>query len=381
MERLPAIDNLRGMVMVLMTLDHVRDFFTDVEYSPTDLTKTSAALFLTRWITHYCAPTFIFLAGSSAYLSGVRGSSGQLARFLLARGLWLAFLGISFESLVWSFWPEPVTISGAVLWAIGWSMVSLSGLVFLPTPVIAIFGLLMIVGHNYFDALSQQEFGYWSPLWAILHSGETIQLSSQLAFEPHYPLVPWIGVMAVGYSFGALMMLEEIRRKTRLHLIGVLSITLFIGLRYNNIYGDPRPWEHQGSALFTLFSFLNCDKYPPSLCYLLMTLGPAIALLPIMNRIGGRIAEIVQVFGQTPMFFYLLHLPLIILLSFVNASMSADFSGFSSLTFPDGFPEAYGYGLPVIYLIWVMVLMMLYPLCRWFRAYKRNRPYPFLRYL
>jgi uncharacterized membrane protein len=378
-ERIPAIDNLRGLVMVLMTLDHVRDFFTNVDYSPTDLSKTSAVLFLTRWITHYCAPTFIFLAGTSAYLSGRRASQSQLSRFLLTRGLWIAFLSISFESLVWCFWPEPITISGAVLWAIGWSMVCLAGLVCLPLPVIVTFGLVMIAGHNVFDGLTQQDFGHFGPLWAVLHSGDTFQIGNQLAFEPHYPLIPWIGVMAVGYSFGALMLLDESRRNRRLYLIGILSIALFIGLRYSNAYGDPRPWASQSSPVFTLFSFLNCHKYPPSLCYLLMTLGPAIALLPVMNRINGRICGLLQVFGQTPMFFYLLHLPLIIALSLANTAIVGFDSGQDWI--PKGFPEAYGYTLPVVYAVWVLVLAILYPFCRRFRELKRNRSYAFLRYL
>lgn len=381
MGRITAIDNLRGLVMVLMTLDHTRDFFSNVGFDPTDLSRTSAALFLTRWITHFCAPTFIFLAGASAYLSvgniGVRSRS----RFLLTRGLWIIFLGLTFESVIWSFTPDFSVISGSVLWAIGWSMVCLSGLIFLPLWVIVIFALTMIASHNAFDFLTQADFGRYGPIWAILHSGEKVQITHRLVFEPYYPLIPWVGVMAAGYAFGGLMMLEKSRRNRQLSLIGIMSILLFIGLRYSNVYGDPRPWSSQNAAVFTLFSFINCDKYPPSLCYLLMTLGPAIAFLPLFDRLTGKFAELLQVFGQTPMFFYLLHLPLIILLSLLNALAVTLTQTSSGPSFPDSFPQAYGYGLPIIYVVWTIVLLMLYPLCRRFRELKRSKANAFLKYL
>lgn len=380
-ERIPGIDRMRGMVIVLMTLDHVRDFFSNAEFSPTDLDKTSAALFLTRWITHFCAPVFIFLAGASAYLSSRHTGTRQLSRFLLTRGLWIAFLGITFESLVWSFWPESYTISGSVLWAIGWSMICLSALVSLPPSGITLFGFTLIAGHNYFDGITQQSFGSFGPLWAILHSGETIPLTKNLAFDPYYPLVPWIGVMAAGYAFGKVMLLPQPVRNKILLLTGATLTLLFIALRLSNGYGDPNPWSTRETAVFTLLSFLNCDKYPPSLCYLLMTLGPAIAALPLFDRLWSRAAEILQIFGQTSMFFYLLHLPLIILLSLVNAWLHSKFYPLPHPVFPDSFPQAYGYGLPVVYLVWLVILTVLYPLCRRFREFKRTGASLLLRYL
>jgi uncharacterized membrane protein len=271
MNRIPAIDNLRGLVMVLMTLDHTRDFFSNVIFNPLDLNQTNPALFLTRWITHFCAPVFIFLAGVSAFLSSQRLGKTQLSRFLLTRGLWITFLGITFESMVWSYTPDFSVISGSVLWAISWSMICLALLVFLPLPYIMVFSLVLITGHNAFDGFGEESFGSFGPLWAILHTGEAIQLSEHLEFEPYYPLIPWLGVMAIGYCFGSVLLLNETERNRMLYGIGITLTLIFIALRYSNLYGDPHPWTSQKSSLFTVFAFINCDKYPPSLCYLLMT--------------------------------------------------------------------------------------------------------------
>ena len=381
MNRIPAIDNLRGLVMVLMTLDHTRDFFINVEFNPLDLSHTTPALFLTRWITHFCAPVFIFLAGTSAYLSCCRIGKVELSRFLLTRGLWITFLGITFESIVWSYTPDFSVISGSVLWAIGWSMICLALLVFLPLPWIMAFSLVMISGHNAFDSISQADLGSFGPLWAVLHTGEKIQLTGHLVFNPYYPLIPWLGVMAIGYCFGRLMALNEGERNRMLYGIGIALFLAFIAIRYSNLYGDPRPWLPQKSRLFTMFSFIDCDKYPPSLCYLLMTLGPAIALLPLIDRLSGKPAGILQVFGQTPMFFYLLHLPVIILLSLLNALVIMRLNTPTGSNFLDSFPKAYGYGLPVVYLVWLLVLSLLYPACKKFRELKRKSSNVFLKYL
>jgi uncharacterized membrane protein len=381
MNRIPAIDNLRGLVMVLMTLDHTRDFFSNDAFNPLDLSQTYPALFLTRWITHFCAPVFIFLAGMSAYLTGGRIGKHQLSRFLLMRGLWIALLGITFESMVWSYTPDFSVFSGSVLWAIGWSMICLALLVFLPFPGIVALSVVMIAGHNALDSVSQQDVGSFGPLWAILHTGEKIRLTQHLVFEPYYPLIPWLGVMALGFSFGALMLLPEAERNRKLYGIGMSLMVMFIVLRASNLYGDPVPWTQQPTYLFTLFSFINCDKYPPSLCYLLMTLGPAIAVLPLIGKLSGKPAAVLQVFGQTPMFFYLLHLPLIILLSLLNAWMVTEPGAPIGLNLFDNFPKTYGYGLPIVYLVWILVLSLLYPVCNKFRALKQWNSHRFLKYL
>ncbi len=375
--RLVAVDLLRGIVMVIMALDHTRDFFSNADVTPTDLTKTWPALFMTRWITHFCAPVFIFLAGSSAYLSAVYGSGKrQLSGFLLTRGLWIGFLGVTFESLIWCFTPDFSEISGAVLWAIGWSMIVLAGLVFLPPPVIAVFGLVMIGSHNLFDGLKPQEAGGFGAVWAILHAGGTVQIGEDRLFHASYPLIPWIGVMAAGYGFGPLLILEEYKRRKTLVVLGSVMILLFIGPRWLNSYGDPEPWMPQDTLVMTALSFLNCHKYPPSLLYLLMTLGPAITLLPWLVQMTGPFGAVFATFGRTPMFFYLLHLPLIVLSALAHAFLT----GVSSALF-EGFPKAYGYGLPAVYLIWMGITAALYPACRRFDNFKRAGSHPMLKYL
>lgn len=388
--RLVSVDILRGAVIILMALDHTRDFFSNVSVNPVDLTQTSIPLFLTRWITHFCAPVFIFLAGASAYLVQAQyPDPRQLCTFLLKRSLLILFLGITFESLIWSFTPDFSEISGAVLWAIGWSMMALAGFIrFLPMWGIVLMGLAMITGHNVFDHLTRDDFGAyshsWGNIWAILHSGETVRITDQLVLHPFYPLIPWIGVMAVGYGFGKLLLVEKRRQTTLLFLSGILIALLFIGLRYINLYGDPARWQYQATPSLTVLSFINCEKYPPSLLYLLMTLGPAIAILPWLPRLNRRVSDILALFGKTPMFFYVLHLMLIVALSLANALMQHQFnaSPIDQIS-STGFPYAYGYDLPIVYLIWLIILAILYPLCRWFAFFKRRRQnqYPVLRYI
>ncbi|MDP2902414.1 MAG: heparan-alpha-glucosaminide N-acetyltransferase domain-containing protein [Methylovulum sp.] len=375
--RLIAVDILRGLVMVLMTLDHTRDFFSNIIYDPTDLTKTSAGLFLTRWITHYCAPVFIFLAGTSAYLSGIRHHDRRrLGIYLFSRGLWIAFLGISFESLIWCYTADFSELSGAVLWAIGWSMMTLAGLIYLPLPAVVGIGLLLISTHNLFDGLKMTDMGGFGPLWAVLHSGETVHLTNKLVLHPYYPLIPWIGVMATGYGCGALVLDKPQRQRQVLSWLGFVMVAVFVLFRYRNQYGDPQPWSHQQSVTFTLLSFINCEKYPPSLLYLLMTLGPALALLPWLESVTGRPGKWLVIFGREPLFFYLLHLPMLVFLALGWAWMAEDYP--IPLLLP-GFPQAYGYDLPIVYLIWAGVVAALYPLCRWYHGFKQQRQW--LKYI
>lgn len=380
--RIIAIDVLRGAVIVLMALDHTRAFFSNVNFSPVDLSQTSVILFFTRWITHFCAPVFLFLAGTGAYLSFVRHHDRQrLSGFLFSRGILILFLGITFESMIWNFTPDFSVILGTVLWAIGWSMIVLAGLVFLPIPVIVIVSLLMIGGHNLFDSVISDDWGDFGYLWAILHSGETVQLTERLVLRPHYPLIPWIGVMAAGYGFGRLMLLERRTREKVLFILGGVIILLFILLRSGNFYGDPRPWAPQETAIFTLLSFINCEKYPPSLLYVLMTLGPAIMVLPLLERATGWFGTVMVTFGRAPMCFYLLHLPFIALLALAAAFIKSSLADPAGLDFPEGFPRAYGYGLPIVYLIWVGITVALYPVCQWYYRYKRQGRYAILKYL
>ena len=385
--RLDSVDLLRGIVMVVMALDHARDFFhQDVFFfNPTDLTKTNGPLFMTRWITHFCAPVFVFLAGTGAFLSTRRGKTkAELSRFLLTRGLWLVLLELTIIRVAWTFDLNYTFNAGQVIWAIGWSMVALSVLIYLPLWAITAFGVLMIVVHNAFDPVSAQSMGAWSGVWATLHSGELTESYRGIRFFPMYPLIPWIGVMAAGYGFGQIFTLERERRKKILLYLGIGLTLCFIVLRWSNFYGDTRPWTVQRDALFTFFSFINCRKYPPSLLYLLMTLGPAIASLAFFERFNlkpSRLAKPFIVFGRVPLFYYVLHLFVIhglaILFAFIKYGPANVQQAFQSGRPPEG----YGYGLPVVYLVWIGVVVALYPVCHWFAGVKRRRRDAWLSYM
>ncbi|ADE15982.1 conserved hypothetical protein [Nitrosococcus halophilus Nc 4] len=377
--RLISIDLLRGWVMVIMALDHVRDHFTNAHFDPTDLSQTNAALFFTRWITHFCAPVFFFLAGVSAFLSTTRGRTRtELAFYLFTRGLWLMLLEITLVGFAWTFNFSHGEIGLAVIWALGGAMVVLAGLVYLPRWAIAAFGLVLVAGHNLFDGLEAE--GIWKGIWAILHSREAIPITANLSLDPFYPLIPWIGVMAVGYAFGPLLLQERPQRQRQMLVLGALLTGLFIVLRAVNGYGDSHPWSIQQSRLFTLLSFLDTTKYPPSLLYLLMTLGPAIAALALLEKVSGAWTRFFIVFGQVPLFFYLLHLYLIHLLALGVGYLS----GYNIQAFLTPFwlfPKDYGFGLPLIYLLWIGLIFALYPVCIGYRQLKINRRHWLLSYL
>ena len=376
--------------MVIMALDHTRDFFSkDLAFDPSDLDKTYPALFLTRWITHFCAPVFIFLAGTGAFLSVTRGkSTKELSWFLLTRGIWLVLLELTWvRCLGWQFNFDFHFAMGIVIWAIGWSMVALSGLVFLPLRWVTTFGILMIASHNLFDYVKPESWGSLGWLWKILHSGGIIVPADGYRFAAGYPLIPWIGVMAAGCGFGSLLLRESVERRKWLFGLGALFAGLFVLLRALNVYGDPDPWSPQRNTLYTLFSFLNCHKYPPSLLYLLMTLGPALLALAVLDRGTPRWLKPVLVFGRVPLFYYLVHLPVIhglaVLASylrygqanwwFANPSEGPNAPGLR--------PSDYGYSLPIVYLVWLGVVLALYPVCRWFAEVKRHRRERWLSYL
>jgi len=374
--------------MVIMALDHTRDFFSkDLAFEPTDLAKTYPALFLTRWITHFCAPVFIFLAGTSAFLSTTRGKTKpELSWFLLTRGLWLVLLELTWvRCFGWLFNFDYHFAMGIVIWAIGWSMVALAGLVFLPLRWIATIGLVMIASHNLFDYIAPETFGSVGWFWKIIHDGGDIVPAEGYRFAAGYPLVPWIGVMATGYGFGAVLQRPpDVRRKVVL-LFGISATVLFMVVRAINQYGDPDPWSVQKNPLFTLFSFLNCHKYPPSLLYLLMTLGPALIVLALLDRGTPRFLRPVLAFGRVPLFYYLLHLPLIhglaVLLACIRHGHAEWFFANPPAGGPPPVPADYGYSLVIVYLIWIGVVVALYPVCRWFSDVKRRRREAWLSYL
>jgi uncharacterized membrane protein len=386
-QRLESVDLLRGVVIVLMALDHVRDFFSERLYmDPTDLTTTTPGIFLTRWVTHFCAPVFIFLAGVSAFLFTTRGKSRwDLMWLLLTRGLWLIFLELTLIRASWMFNWDSIHHGAGVFWAIGWAMIVLAGLVFLPAPLVAALGAAMIASHNLLDGLTAADVGLPAWLWLILHQPGDGPIVGEFTFGTGYSLVPWVGVMAVGYGFGPLLQLAPRVRRRWLFWLGTLVTLAFIGLRALNIYGDPRPWSKQPDALFTVLSFLNCTKYPPSLLYLLMTLGPAILTLWLFDRPVGRLTRPLVTFGRVPLFFYLLHIPMIhggaVLLDYVRFGWSPQATEGPWMVRGDAVPSHYGVSLPWVYLIWVGVLLVLYPACRWFAEVKQRRRDAWLTYL
>jgi len=379
--RLPGIDRMRGLVIVLMALDHVRDFFNvdALYFDPTDLTRTYPALFLTRFVTHYCAPTFVLLAGVSAFLHGRKlNDRGALARFLLTRGVWLILLDAIVVSPVWAL--ELGRFHLATLWAIGCSMIALAGLVFLPLRAVLLIGVLIIVSHNLLDPLHAVQFGAWAPLWSILH--EPGALPFGLPGGVSYPVLPWIGIMALGYGLGPVFLEPASTRAWQLTLLGLASIALFLLLRGTNFYGDPHPWSQQRDSMMTALSVLNVSKYPPSLLYALVTLGPALLLLPAMERFGGFAGEVLATFGRVPLFIYLLHLyaahAAAVALFLTEGFDYNQLRGFGAQAAP---PAGLGLSLPATYAAWILIMAALYPACRWFANVKRRRHDWWLSYL
>ena len=370
--RLGSVDLLRGLVMVVMALDHVRDFFGSSHLDATDLQHTTLALFLTRWITHFCAPVFVLLAGTGAFLAGARGkTTTELSRFLFTRGLWLIILEVTVVRFGWFFDFDYSRVVFQVIWAIGASMVFLSGLVFLPTAAITAVGVALIAGHNLLDGISPARFGAFGWLWCVLHVPRLPVI---------YPLVPWIGVMAAGYGLGPLLLRGAAERRRLLAILGVTLALAFVLLRTVNRYGDPSPWSVQANAAFTALSFLNVTKYPPSLLFLLMTLGPAVAALAAAERVSGALAQVFETYGRVPLFYYVLHLYVIHALA-IGAAYLGHHDGRAFFTVGFAFPRDYGFGLPVVYLVWVAVVAMLYLPCRWFADVKQRRREAWLSYL
>lgn len=385
--RVDAVDVLRGAVMVLMVLDHTRDYFGDATFDPTDLSRASPAMFLTRWVTHFCAPGFAFLAGTGAYLAGSRGRSrAELATFLATRGLWLIFLELTVVrfGLYFDLVNAPVILT--VLWSIGASFVVLAGLVFLPSQIVGALGVLLIALHGLAGGVA---VGSEAP--AALRAAVTMLLRPGLLLLPGgvtvlvgYPLLPWLGVVAAGYGFGEVIRLEPRRRCRVMGLLGLAMTAAFVVLRMWGVQGDPRPWTTQGTPLSTVLSFLNCTKQPPSPLFVLMTLGPAIAALAVIDRAGirGPIGRALVTLGRVPLFYYLsqwfvIH-GLAVLAGLMRGLPVAWLCSPAALGPP---PEGWALELPGIYLAWVVVLAVLYPPCRWFAGVKSRHPGGWLAYL
>lgn len=376
--RLQSVDAVRGAVMIIMALDHVRDFFHAGagQFRPDDLTRTTAALFFTRWITHFCAPVFMFYAGTAAFLWARSKDTGTISRYLATRGLWLVVLDFTASRFAMLFNFDYSLVILNVLWALGWSMIVLALLVYLPLRAIAAIGIGLIVVHNLFDTVQAAAFGQAAWIWNFLHQPGLIKVGGmQVLFG--YPLIPWVGVMAVGYALGGVFTLDAAVRRRVLIRTGLILTGGFILIRAINVYGDPAPWSHQQSALFTVLSFLRVSKYPPSLEFLLMTFGPALLLTGLIDSIRFKERNPLLVFGRTPLFYFVAHLVVAHLLAALLDLMrfGRTFLFFNPPPAISGrpVPEHYGYDLWVTYAAWLTVVVLLYPLCLKFGEWKRQR--------
>lgn len=372
--RIESIDLLKGLVMVIMALDHVRDYFhySAFMFDPADPTQSNLPIFFTRFITHFCAPIFCFLAGTSAFMVGKRKSKNELSSFLLKRGIWLVFIEMTIVNFAWYFdiyFKNPGLL---VIWSLGISMIVLAVIVHLPRKFILLFSLLPILGHNLLDTVHVNG----NVLWAILHEYATFKLSDGVNFAVAYPIIPWISVMSLGYYFGAFYdkSYDDEKRKRLFNIIGISAIVVFVILRFSNLYGDPILYKDYETTTKDLISFLNPSKYPPSLLFLLMTLGTAFLFLANSEKVKGKVVDFFCTFGRVPFFYYILHLYLIHLIALIFA----EFSGFGwRIMILEGWvtetPTLKGYGFPlwVVYAVWIFAIVLLYPVCKKFDVYKQ----------
>jgi len=365
--RVQSVDILRGAIMIIMALDHVRDFFhIDAQtFQPTDLKRTTVLLFFTRWITHFCAPVFMFTAGLGAFFWAQNKTKPELSRFLWTRGLWLVFLDLTFLQFAFFFQLNYNPVIPNVLWALGGSMIALSLLIYLPIGVLAFLSTAMIALHNFLDSVKAEQFGSFAPLWMILHQQNMFRLWGRTVIVG-YPLIPWIFVMAAGYCCGRIYELEPDHRRRVLVQLGLGMTAAFVLVRFVNVYGDLIRWSAQSTPMFTVLSFLNTTKYPPSLDFLLMTLGPAIAVLGWIDRVSLSPANPLLVFGRTPLFYFLGHFLL-------AHSCSAAYKWID--------PSWKGFNLAGTYAAWIAVVIVMYPLCRWYGQQKQQHKKWWMSYL
>jgi uncharacterized membrane protein len=378
--RLSSIDIVRGAIMILMALDHVRDYVSNARFQPEDLTRASAALFATRWITHFCAPTFFLLAGVGIGISHLRGANpGELSRYLLIRGFWLLVLELVITPLGWRLDVSLLPAFAVVLWALGWSMILMAALIHVPPKVVLVLALLTIIGHNLLDGIQPPDWGSFAWAWQVLHvPGFVIPGKLLIA----YPLIPWVAVMALGFVLADAYMWESERRQRFLIVAGIATIVAFVWLRTVNGYGNPFPWSSQRTFALSVASFLNVTKYPPSLDFLLMTLGPVFIALALTERVQGRIAGLLTVYGRVPLFFYVVHIFLAHLAGVTIALIQhGELRRIPAMTDPNSIPAWYGVPLWGVYLAWAAVVLLMYFPCRLFAEYKSTRNYRWLRYL
>ncbi len=381
--RFQSVDILRGIVMVIMALDHVRDYIhIDANTAdPLNVATTTPILYFTRWITHFCAPTFVFLSGLSIYLQSLRKTKKELSLFLIKRGFWLIVVEVVILSFGFTFNPQFNIIPLQVIWAIGISMVLLGMLIHLPFYLILALGILIVAGHNLLDIIEADpnfKPGFW---WDLLHTGR---------FTPHaigrqryllivYPFLAWTGVMMLGYCTGKLFTATYTaeRRKKILTFIGLGLLMLFVLLRFFNLYGNPRPWVPQDDFISSILTFLNVNKYPPSLLYLCVTVGIALIILPRLEVIKNGFTRRIAVFGRTAFFYYILHLYFIHLIALITFYARGEHTLQEAIQSMQNLPFLFvipgeGYSLGIVYLVWIGLILVLYPLCKWYDRYKTS---------
>ena len=374
-KRIASLDLLKGAIMIIMALDHVRDYFhyDAFFFDPTDPTKTNIGLFFTRWITHYCAPTFSLLAGVSAYLIGIRKSKKELSSFLLKRGIWLIFIELTVVNFSWFFDFHFQTFGLFVIWSLGISMIFLAAIIHLKLKHILIFSLMVIFGHNALDSIHIGNQIFWS----IIHERNFIDLSNGIKLLAAYPILPWIGVMSFGYYIGSFYdkNFSAEKRKKIFFIIGISSIIMFLIVRLLNGYGNLNNWKSYEHGFQTIFSFLDPAKYPPSISYLLMTLGPVFFILSLAENLKGKIVNIISVFGKVPFFYYIIHIYIIHILALITAWITG--FGWENMIVKGWVTlspklDGFGFTLPYVYVIWIAIVIFLYPFCNKFSNYKQN---------
>ena len=385
-KRILSIDIVRGLVMIIMALDHIRDLLHvyALSQSPTNLATTSPALFMSRWITHLCAPTFVFLSGVSVYLVSKRGNAGDQRSFLLKRGLWLIILEFTIINFLLWFDIEFRILMLQVIAAIGVGFIVLSFLLKASLRAIGIVAIVIIFAHNLLQFVPPSENAFVNVLRNLLFTPGIQQVSPNFMFFISYPLIPWIAIMLLGFSMGKIFVNSPAQRDKMLLRIGAGALILFVVLRFVNVYGDPFPWQQQQNALYTVLSFFNVTKYPPSLIFTLLFIGITLVLLPLSEKFPRSIQNVLAVYGRVPMFYYLLHWALVRLSLFTLAFIQGfHWRDLQFAPFQFGRPaEGFGVGLGGILIVWILIVVILYPVCKWYSRYKMEHPEKWwLRYL
>lgn len=378
--RISSIDVVRGLIMVIMALDHTRDYFhaDAFVFNPTDMDKTHTSLFFTRWITHFCMPGFVLLSGLAANISLQRKSKAELSRYLLTRGLWFVVLEITVLRFGYFFnFYFDVTIL-SVLWLFGICMVLLAALIHLPNRWILILGLIIVLGHNLLQGVSVEPTSIAFAPWTIFMSRGFLPVTPDVAFVVTYPIIPWLGIMLLGYSMGTWYTNTDAATRQKLLMrAGIASVIVFIGLRFINLYGDPAPWAAQQSGWYTVLSFLNTSKYPPSFQFTLMTIGPLLMLLVWLEKVETKWTHVLNTIGRVPLFYFIVHFYVIHAFALISTMLRTGKS-FSEidLHFAKSFggitPEG-GYSLGWVYLFWIVVLLLMIPLCHAYNRLKSQK--------